>query len=1278
LASGKALTAIGNYWKLRISNRGRRISFKLITTAAAGSERAGFGTRRGVDVWNVCGRSPVDSAAADIELIRDFLVKQDSLDISLKEFLEQSPPERIHQDLILPIEWLYDQPEVDDLQDILVGRLHKIGEPHGLTIHDAQHLANDYYMRVVDEAIRRQPRPLGFVEFRAMLERAAHVEIPRRYLLQQQLYSPTAINELITGGATAEQLPAVTDAGDAFPAPVLRTAAWRRAAFHDRIRAGLATGLVFVDGGIGMGKTTAVRQVVEGANPLLWCELRGKSLGEIVETIPNIIQRVGADGGRPVVVLDDFNPEGDPRILEGVLGKLSVVVRARAGGLAVISYKPAGPRLASVLGLSAPAQVTALPLEEDEIAQWMLAEGCPEGLASALARIVWVHTGGHPQLVSARVAGLKAAAFPKPSPQDVLDQPREIGDARAEALAVIRSILPEPARRLLYRLSLAIPPLKRSHSLRVAEAEPPVPAAGEMLELLIGPWLEQPLSDRYRVSALASESGRSLLPPDEARRIHGQIATALLSERTILAGEFSGAIAHALLGAAEAQLAVAIRVFLLSPSNLKRRLAMELRWAANAGLPPAAPLLLTNPAVRRLFRLFQWEVAGLAAPKHLAALSAAMEPEFAGLSAQEPAEALLRILYLSKQLLEVNHPMPSDRIVDYTLEIWGLADHAKNQGIDIGRPLRPLYPGVSRPAFNDLFAAALIPRVSSAADLSTLISKLGSLPSPERERLLVGFGTDDGELRLLFASPGILISRRGEGVDDYRRVLEQALEAGRQWQHHPWMRAGGRALAALLDELLHRPDEARQVVITTIQEAGVSSGLEDQLATIAFNRKQYAAALEIWQRVLPGWDADTALHDLQPAFSTRCAAISAAHLGKWDIAARLFREATDRSAGTGGQPWRVGLLGDLGYALWESGDRQAAATALSDAVAALSGMPNRPDSFAEYAVQKLVGHTLAWLADPDGHARPIPGMCSQLTPNEAIKQLPPAPASHLWFLLYDVARRAGDDGLAAKALAQFRDAPFAALRAIGARDELARMLRAGTLESVFRLATVSAIEMAKAAERNDVPTQQPDPPGLTGRVTGGLIARYIRPALWTGIMRARTSARNIVDVLSGWRREAEGVEQSMLDELVEAERQAGMETGELTGILRNPAAAGERRVLAAALLIGRDDTSPHDALYAQAMLIDASTDSDLLRDAGGDAFAALTRADWLRFCDNPAMLRSPRLYADTIRRACESGSGAWPAAARIILAATPATSLTIPTSIRSKLHDLAGGAEPSA
>lgn len=133
LSSDKALGALANFWNLVKGNRGRKIWFKFITTAGAGSERDAFEGRKGVEVWNLCAGSPLESCSDDVARIRELLLKRKSLDAGLLEFLERGPLDAIRQELIEPFEWLYDQPALEDVREIVVGRLLEQERRRGLT-----------------------------------------------------------------------------------------------------------------------------------------------------------------------------------------------------------------------------------------------------------------------------------------------------------------------------------------------------------------------------------------------------------------------------------------------------------------------------------------------------------------------------------------------------------------------------------------------------------------------------------------------------------------------------------------------------------------------------------------------------------------------------------------------------------------------------------------------------------------------------------------------------------------------------------------------------------------------------------------------------------------------------------------------------------------------------------------------------------------------------------------------------------------------------------------
>jgi hypothetical protein len=172
-------------------------------------------------------------------------------------------------------------------------------------------------------------------------------------------------------------------------------------------------------------------------------------------------------------------------------------------------------------------------------------------------------------------------------------------------------------------------------------------------------------------------------------------------------------------------------------------------------------------------------------------------------------------------------------------------------------------------------------------------------------------------------------------------------------------------------------------------------------------------------------------------------------------------------------------------------------------------------------------------------------------------------------------------------------------------------------------------------------------------------------------MRARVLGLSITELVTNWRKEIDPVQPYLADEVSLCGRQSSMAVGELGAILKDTQEADKRRMLAAVLLLGRDDSLLQDVLYAQVIVMDVAADREFLQDIAAESFDTLVRRDWLRFCENPFMLRSPGLYVNAIREACGSSVVGWPAAARVILAALPTVKLAVPEGLQRRLEEIA-------
>jgi tetratricopeptide (TPR) repeat protein len=1277
LTTSGAQSAIRNYWNLRQNNPGRRLSFKFLTTAAAGIETPGFDGSKGTDIWNLCRRSALESCVPEVERIREFLLKKTSLGGGLLEFIKTASAEQLKADLIDPIEWIYDQPELQGIEEIVTARLLGLGESRGLTVNDATRLAGQLCLEVARGATEDRPKCVGFADLRRRLDQAVNVEVPREAIRDRERRANAMIETLLASQPVTNQLlPAITSASETFARPILTSNSWPRPALIERLRHSMRTGIVYLSGGTGIGKTTLVLQALEHEKTVFWAALRDRTTSEQLYKWRVLRQRVARIFGA-YVVLDDWNPADDPRNFEHELGWIAAVVRKQTGVLIITSYGDAGPRLATVLGLTSDNVINVPPFDEDEVQAYLRDAGCPEIRAKTLSRVVWVHTSGHPQLVAARVSTLKAKDFPKPIADDFLDQPKDVADVQAEARTIVRA-MPDDARSLLYRLSIPLPPLRRAHILGVAASDPAITFAGEIFDTVVGPWFQQVALGYYRISPLLSKAGEQVLSREEIKRLHADIASALLAERALTPSELSAVFMHALLGEAEGTLAIAANAFIRAPRGVKKMLAEELPWVPAAGLSPGARLPISNKTVLQMFRLVQWDVAALIAPRHLKSITAAMDEEFAGTT--ELVEILPRILYLSKLLMQQDFKVSIVNVISHTLEVKRLSSIAreKNPSVVFGDEVPPLYPSAPRPELAELFTVAIIPRVRAVADMRALIDALDLVPEEHRNWLLAGLAVEDGELRIFFNSTWLSIPKDNKNrFEEYEQVLAYAIDAARRWRNPAWMRAAARTRSAVLDEMLDRPSDAEKTIEAVAREVGMSSNLEDQLAVIAFNRKDYPAALAIWQRVLPQWRSDETFHDLQPVFGLRCAAIAASQLGRWPEAADFYEQAILRGGQFDKPGWNIGLPTDCAYAWWKAGDTKAALQLLTEVVAKLQTLPNVPDSFEEYAVQKLVGHTLSELASPGSVAEYVPGMCSDLSPNKEIGSLQPIPTIITWFLLHDLARQAGDKGLAYTCSERMTDAPFAFLRATAAQDEVDRAIESDNLSAVPNLAAVFGIEMEKSAKRKkeQIDIYAPDPEALAADLTASSMNVFVCPALWSAVLRSKALGEGVRGLIERWHTTVDQRHGPLVAEMAFIEQFAGTSATQLGLILKDQKESAERRMWAAVFLVGNDDAPLLDAVYAHVTAISNGATYKTLWNVGGPSVDELVRRDWRRFCEATFLLRNPRLHVNSIRAACNADGRSWHGAANVVLAGLPTTSLRLSDEVGVTLHQIAANAD---
>jgi tetratricopeptide (TPR) repeat protein len=705
-------------------------------------------------------------------------------------------------------------------------------------------------------------------------------------------------------------------------------------------------------------------------------------------------------------------------------------------------------------------------------------------------------------------------------------------------------------------------------------------------------------------------------------------------------------------------------MFLTANSKIKRYLAEEAFWIVSI-----RSQIIKDQSRLAFFRLFQFEVATLTAPDDINEIFLLIESEKIK-EVKSLSDAYPRIVYLTRWLANSDIDVKVSKIISAVSELWALSNWVggQDQGLSIGADIPPMFPGVKRPFFQDLFSAAVIPRINSIEALRDFMDGLDNASEKDRSMLLDGFKTADGELRMVFNGPIISIKTSKQDQEQYANLLNEAIQKGRKWQHLFWIQAAMRARSVVLDEGLDRRKEAEKLIDAAIEEFGETNSLLDQRAIIYFNHKNYEKCLDIWRGILKRWDIDRAQKDLQPVFSSRCAAIAAARLGYLDEAAELFLSALERSQQFGRAVLTIGLQADYGYSLWKAGQKTKGANVIVEAFEALSSLPDRPNSYDEFAVRKLVSHIVMYLGSSDSIlVEPQPGMCSNTAWDKTLLTLPRTPEDYCWMSIHSLAFRIGDRLLAEKASRICRFAKYAFVRFSTALLDLQETLISGPLEDAIKLGSLCAIEREKSEARPTSVTEV-DPPGLTGSLTERTHTAFIQPAIICSLIRARATGSNVEKLIASWASSEEAAPVLIQKELSLVNELIACTVEELESIVTNNSSPTQRRAVASALLLGRTDTTPYGVAYAEVLLFSYATDNKLLHIAAEEAFSASIKKEWARFIEMPFRLRNPAVYVDAIREAIQTPHASWSYSARILLTALPTTTIKLSDSILSEMQ----------
>jgi hypothetical protein len=515
---------IASVWKFQAENPSRRVSGALLTTSVIGKEkRMSFPDQLpGLVYWRTAAREK-----SDVDPIRDALLALD-LPQDLKAFVEKATADEMRTRIIRPIRWLDGSATQDELDRDIEDRLVLFGSRQGVSA-DASKNALDSLVGALLKCIRKPAgqRYVTTAELLSTFQSKTFVTVPPDLL--EGLKIPVVTSPQIELTATVRDL--------AHFGPPPRTAA--RTEEVIRLHAILVSeGKLWLHGSSGLGKST-LAILLARSQSVSWrvADLRDlpePALRSVLSGIANGFRQSGARG----LILDDI-PADPSNALVFAIGQVARAVAGADGALIITSTKPPPPTLSGRLELNTEAIIQVPYLTEADVAEIVrLGGGNPE----KWARSIRAFAGGHPQLVDARVAGLRKRGWnQKEILADLVPFKHVPNDIEEERKAVRRRLLQDlesNATELLLRLSLLYGNFDRSMALVAADTPASVPQAGLVFDFLVGPWIEQVGPERYRLSPLLKDSGLTGLAESLMRVIKSNILKHLIIQRPFPADQF--------------------------------------------------------------------------------------------------------------------------------------------------------------------------------------------------------------------------------------------------------------------------------------------------------------------------------------------------------------------------------------------------------------------------------------------------------------------------------------------------------------------------------------------------------------------------------------------------------------------------------------------------------------------------------------------------------------------------------------------------------------------
>ena len=694
--------------------------------------------------------------------------------------------------------------------------------------------------------------------------------------------------------------------------------------------------VLWLHGSMGTGKSTLARMIT-GQIPGLWLGLDLRLFqndGRAALAAWTELRRAISQNQRQLrgILIDDLSAIAHGALQKKLIGFLSSAVTLGTRIIVTANFEPSPARMAE-LGATMRAIVHA-PYFTDEEVRALISLRDPPSLETieGWSHLLLVTTyGGHPMLVNAKIATLRDRAWPLSAlGEDLGPYPSEaVRATRDEARRRLVDELPsEDARRLLGRLGCIFDKADEALVFKLANNDPPIRHAGDILAVVRGSWIE-PLPDgEMRLSPLISDIGHDATSAEkmscqQTAAIHW-LGSGTLNQRTLPLCFW-----NAFFGRVSSIVARLCQVILDGKSGVAALLSPMTALTTENSIYP------DEPTIASMLRLVQFQVCDAVGDNDAAERVAARliveleEIRHTDLKALQTSLAGQKILLA--QNVSLDPAFQLNLILQLRPAFLAVAAITNDRGI--AERAEAIIPNGDLPGF---FFSSVVLRIRSSERMLQMIEALDQASPVDRNALI------DSNAALMGSKSGAFVHTGWAQEQLAGGDLSPALERFERMSHIAanWGRSDisvqlACARSVILDEGLDEKEKAIAVIDEASRSLGESALLTRQKAKVLGHAEDYAAATALIESV----EETVAVGDpFDRALALRDGAIWAARAEQLPAALRLFTKALAELVLEGAHAaLATGLKIEIALILWAMGERADALAALAEAFEALEG-----------------------------------------------------------------------------------------------------------------------------------------------------------------------------------------------------------------------------------------------------------------------------------------------------------------------------------------------------